>query len=42
MERLLLGSVAERLLLDMPCDMLTVPLESTTPLNGANAAPTPE
>ncbi len=38
MERLLFGSVAERLLLDMPCDVLTVPLEGTTPLKGAGAA----
>ena len=37
MERLLLGSVAERLLLDMPCDVLTVPLQGTTPLQDAGA-----
>ncbi|QQP93370.1 universal stress protein (plasmid) [Skermanella sp. TT6] len=41
MERLLLGSVAERLLLDMPCDVLTVPLEGPTPLEGAGAVPMP-
>lgn len=38
MERLLFGSVAERLLLDMPCDVLTVPLEGTTPLLDADDA----
>jgi nucleotide-binding universal stress UspA family protein len=38
MERLLFGSVAERLLLDMPCDVLTLPLESETPLHEAGAS----
>lgn len=37
MERLLFGSVAEQLLLDMPCDVLTLPLEGKTPLHDAGA-----
>ncbi len=39
MDRLLLGSVAERLLLDLTCDVLAVPLPTTTPLPGADAMP---
>ena len=35
-ERLLFGSVAERLLLDMSCDVLAVPLAGATPLPGAD------
>ncbi|HYD69193.1 universal stress protein [Azospirillum sp.] len=39
-ERFLLGSVAEDLLLNMPCDVLAVPLRDHTPLPGAGGLAT--